>query len=124
MDLPGLERRIRALELLSTRIHLVKGSNSPAGHHINGDRVSLLQKLEELFHEADLMKKDAQASGNDRLALACLKEAGHVLVAIGRLHGHLDGHDPTNNARVDIDADKAKQIAETYLARRKELENE
>jgi hypothetical protein len=120
----GLERRIRALELLSTRLRLVKGSGSRAGQRSDYDRVSLLDEFQELAREATLMKETAHEAGDQRLALACLRESGHVLEIIGRLRGELEGKNSAKILHVNLDADTGKRIAETYLARRKKVEDE
>jgi hypothetical protein len=124
MDLSSIERRIRALETLSTRLRLVKGASSRAGQRIDHDRLWLLNELEELAHEVTLLKEDAHAVGNHRFALACVREYCRILETIGRLRGELDGKRSTNILQVSLDADTGRRIAETYLARRKELENE
>jgi len=124
VDLFALERRIRALEALSTRLRLVKGASSQAGQPINYDSVSLLRDLEQIARELTLMREDAQASGDHRFALACIREFCRVGELVARLRGELDGKSPTNVLHVHLDADTAKKIAETYLARWKKLENE
>ena len=124
MDFPGLEKRVRALETLSTRIRLVKGASSRTGQHADRDRLSLLKELEGLAHEVNLLKDDAHAVGDHRFALACVREYCRILETIGRLRGELDGKGSTNILHVSLDADTGRRIAETYLARRKELENE
>jgi len=124
VDFPALERRIRALELRSTRLWLVKGSGSRAGQRSDYDRVSLLDEFQELAREVTLMKEGAHAAGDRRLALACLRESGHMLEIIGRLRGELEGKNSINSLHVNLDADIGKRIAETYLARRKKVEDE
>jgi hypothetical protein len=124
VDFPALERRIRALELLSTRLRLVKGSGSRAGQRGDYDRVSLLDEWQELAQEVTLIKETAHAAGDLRLALACLRESGHILEIIGRLRDELEGKGSTNMLHVRLDADAGKRIAETYLARRKKVEDE
>jgi hypothetical protein len=124
VDFAGLEKRVRALELLATRLRLVKGSSSRAGQRSNYDTVSLLDELQELAHEVALMKEDAHAAGDERLALACVRQSCRILEIIGGLRGELEGKGSPNILHVSLDADTSKRIAETYLARRKELENE
>jgi hypothetical protein len=124
VDFSALDNRIRALETLSTRMRLVKGANSRTGHHVDRDRLSLLSELEGLAHEVTLLKEDALAVGDHRFALACVREYCRILETIGRLRGELEGKGSTNILHVSLDADTGRRIAETYLARRKELENE
>jgi hypothetical protein len=125
VDFAALKRRIRVLELLlSTRLRLVKGSGSRAGQRSDYERVSLLDEWQEHALEVTLMKQQAHAAGDQRLALACLRESSHILEIIGRLRGKLEEKDSTKILHANLDSDTGKRIAETYLARRKKREDE
>ena len=57
MDLSKIEKRVRALETLSSRGRLLKSSTGPSGRPIH-DIVSLLRELEQLDYQeiADTMQ--------------------------------------------------------------------
>ena len=121
MDLSKIEKRVRALEDLSSRVRLLKSSTSPSGRPLH-DTVSLLRDLEQLAREVTLMKEDAFSEGEYRLVLACVREFCRLVELIARLRGELDGQSPTNILHVHLDAETAERIARTYLARRRKLE--
>lgn len=122
-DLFALEKRIRALEAISSRLRLIKGSSIPSGQDIHYDTASVLRDLEYLAREVGLIKEDAEAVGDHRLALACVREFCRVVELIARLRGDLDEQNSTNILHVHLDGETAKRIAETYLARRRKLES-
>jgi hypothetical protein len=122
MDLSKLEKRIRALEALSSRLRLVKSSGLRLGQAGDYDKGAMLQELESIAREILVIKEDAYASGDHRLALACAREFCRLVELIAKLRGDLDGEGPTNILHVHLDPDTAKKIAETYLARRRRLE--
>lgn len=123
MDLSTLERRIRALELKSLPLRPIKGSTSAAGQPITDDTVTLLGELEELVREIRLIKEEALVADDHRLALACVREFCRVAELRARLRGEIDEKTITNVLHVHFDADTAKRVAETYLARRRKLES-
>ena len=122
MDFRTLERRVAALELISTRLRLIKGSGTPSGQRSNCDTVSLLGQLEDLVREVQLMKEEAQFAGDRRTALACMREFCRIVELIARLRGDLDERNQTNIVQVNVDAETAIRIAETYLKRQKALQ--
>jgi hypothetical protein len=123
MDLSVLERRIRALELKSPPLGLTKGSSSGAGQPTTDETVTLLGELEELAREIKLIRKKALAAGDHRLVLACVREFCRVAELRARLRGEIEEMTITNVLHVHFDADTAKRVAETYLARRRKLES-
>lgn len=124
MDFKRLERRVAALELMSNRLRLIKGSGTPSGQRSNCDTVSLLEQLEDLVREVQIMKEDAQFAGDRRTALACMREFCRIIELIARLRGELDERNQTNIVQVNVDAETAIRIAETYLKRQKALQGE
>jgi hypothetical protein len=120
MDQSALERRIRALELKSTRF---KGASSRAGQPITDDTVTLLEELEDLAREIRLIREEALAAGDDRLVLACAREFCRVAELSARLRGEIEEKTTTNVLHVHLDAETAERVARTYLARRKKLES-
>jgi hypothetical protein len=123
MDLSALEKRIRAVELKSTPLRLNKRSSSGASRHSTNDTVTLLRELEELAHEISLIKEEALAAGDHRLVLACIREFCRMAELRARLRGEIDQKTITNVLHVHLDADTAKRVAETYLARRRKVES-
>jgi hypothetical protein len=115
VDFPTLERRVRRLETLSSRLKLIKAS--PVGEPIN-DKVSFLEQLEDLGKELTLMREEAHASGDNRMALACGREFCRVAELAAKLQGTLDGS-PPNVLNNHVDPGTARRIAETFLARHK-----
>jgi hypothetical protein len=120
MDPSALERRIRALELKSTRF---TGASSGTGQPITDNTVTLLEELEDVAREIRLIREEALAAGHDRLVLACSREFCRVAELSARLRGEIEETTTTNVLNVHLDADTAERVARTYLARRKKLES-
>jgi hypothetical protein len=120
MDLPTLEKRVRRLEMLSSRIKLIKAS--PAGEPIN-DKVSLLEQLEDLGKQLTLMREEAYASGDHRMALAFGREFCRVAELEAKLAGKLDERSQSKVSNEHIDSGTAKRMAQAYLDRHKDGES-
>jgi len=115
MRLTTLEKRVTTLETMLTHPTLNRSV------HQTNDVLSLQAQLEELIHEAKLIKEKAEAAGDHR-ALACLRAHYQFLELACKLRGELDETPRTNILNVNLDPEIAKRIAETYLARHRALE--
>jgi hypothetical protein len=78
---------------------------------------SLLAQLRELTSEAQRLKATAEKAGDIRAALAAVRELCRIAELIAKLSGELDSHSETKILNVTIDAETAKRISETFLAR-------
>jgi hypothetical protein len=121
VDLSNLEKRVRTLEALSSRLRLVQSSAKRSERPIL-DTLSLIGDLECLSREVTVIKDDAIFHGEYRLALVCIREFCRLVELIARLRGELDAQGPPNILHVHLDPDTAKKIAETYLETQKRLE--
>jgi hypothetical protein len=114
----SLERRVQALESVWRSGERKRCS----GPRLAQGSPNLRNHFEELLDELKQIQARAEAAGDDRIALACLRERSRNLEILARLRGELDERAHTNILNVNLDADTAKKIAETYLARQKALE--
>ena len=89
---------------------------------MNWGTVYWLAQLDELAQEGKRIKEEAEAAGDYRTALSCIRELWHLVELMAKLRGELDERSPTNILNVNLDYETGKRIAETYLARRRELE--
>jgi hypothetical protein len=117
----NLEKRVRRLEALSSRLRLVQSANR-SGRPIV-DTASQIGELEDLSREVTVIKEDAISRGEYRFALACVREFCRLVELTARLRGELDAQGTTNILHVHLDPDTAKKIAETYLEKLKRLES-
>ena len=76
----------------------------------------LRQKLEGLLAESERLKQKAEKRGDYRTALAAVRELCRLIELVAKLTGELNER-PQTNVLVNLDADTARRIAETYLLR-------
>lgn len=122
MNLPAITKRVRTLETLATQTRLNQGSIRPSGQQMNDGAVSWVGQLEELTQEAKRITEQAKTAGDARTALAAIRVRCCIVELAAKLRGELDGRSQTNVLNVHLDSETAKRIAETYLARHRELE--
>jgi len=123
MAVSALEKRMGTLETKLAQLRLNKECSCRSGQQINRTADSLGQ-LEDLTHEADRMKQQAEADGDFRTALAAISLMCRIVELAAKLRGELDETSRMNVLSVHLDADTAKRIAETYLSRHKTFEPE
>jgi hypothetical protein len=82
---------------------------------VHGD--SLLAQLRELTSEAQRIKGMAEKAGDHRTMLAAVRELCRIVELIAKLSGELESHSETKILNVTLDAETAKRISETFLAR-------
>src|SRR5712692_11858896 len=122
MAVSALEKRMGTLETKLAQLRLNKEYSCRSGQQINRTADSLGQ-LEDLTHEADRMKEQAEADGDFRTALAAISLMCRIVELAAKLRGELDEKIQTNVLSLHLDPDTANRIAETYLARHKKLES-
>ena len=124
MNLSTLERRIRALERKSAPPQADQGIKlcSRPAHHRRYSHTAGRTGRSQL-REIGLIREEALVAGDHRLALACVREFCRVAELRARLRGEIDEKTITNVLHVHFDADTAKRVAETYLARTRKLES-
>jgi hypothetical protein len=89
---------------------------------MNYGTASWVVELEELTQEAKLITEQAKTAGDSRTALASIRVRCCIVELAAKLLGDLDERSPTNILNINLDYETGKRIAETYLARRRELE--
>src|ERR1700682_1056662 len=82
---------------------------------IHGDR--LVDQLRDLRSEASRLKERAEQAGDYRTALAAVRELCRIVELIAKMTGELDSRTETKILNVTLDADTARRISETFLAR-------
>jgi hypothetical protein len=82
---------------------------------VHGD--SLLGQLREFASEAQRIKGMAEKAGDYRTALAAVRELCRIVELLAKLTGELDSHSETKILNVTLDAETARRIADTFLAR-------
>lgn len=92
---------------------LVKAREVERVSHAN----SLLEQLIELTADARGLKQRAEAKKDYRTALAAVRELCRIVELMAKLTGQLESHSETKILNVTLDADTARRISETFLAR-------
>ena len=82
---------------------------------------SLLAQLRELTLEAQRLKVKAERSGDYRTALAAVRELTRLVELAARLSGELNERPETKILNLTLDAETARRMAETFLARHLEV---
>jgi hypothetical protein len=82
---------------------------------VHGD--SLVQQLRELTAEAQRLKGKAEEAGDYRTALAAVRELCRIVELVARLSGELNERPETKILNLTLDAETARRISETFLAR-------
>ena len=121
MKRPPLEKRVRALEIQSTA---VTAKPQPSRRSGQAKNCSTSDLLEELRAEVWKIKERAEASGDERLALHCVRLLFESVEFEAKLRGELDDRPQTNVSNVNFDPAIAVRMAQTYLARHGASEQE
>ncbi len=120
MKRPPLEKRVRALEIQSTAV-----TAKPQPSRRSGLKsCSTSDLLEELRADVWKIKERAEASGDERLALHCVRLLFESVEFEAKLRGELDDRPQTNVLNVNFDPAIAVRMAQTYLARHGASEQE
>jgi hypothetical protein len=78
---------------------------------------SLVGQLRDLTSEAERLKEKAEQAGDYRTALAAVRELCRIVELVAKMTGELDSHTETKILNVTLDAETARRISETFLAR-------
>jgi HrpA-like RNA helicase len=78
---------------------------------------SLVAHLRDLIAEAQRLKVVAEKAGDYRAALAAVRELCRIVELIAKLSGELESHSETKILNVTLDAETARRISDTFLAR-------
>jgi DNA-binding transcriptional ArsR family regulator len=81
---------------------------------------SILTELRDLKIQAEQLKARADRAGDYRTALAALREKTRLVELEARLTGDLNERPETKIVNLNLDAETAKRLTETFLARHKE----
>ena len=120
MRRPPLEKRVRALEIQSTAV-----TARPQPTRRSGLKsCSTPDLLEELRADVWKIKERAEAAGDERLALHCVRLLFESVEFEAKLRGELDDRPQTNVLNVNFDPAIAVRMAQTYLARHGASEQE
>jgi len=99
------------------RRHIASASpNSFQAEHIF-ESGTLVEQLRSLTVEAQRLKEKAEYAGDFRTALAAVREQCRIVELVAKLRGEIDGRAEINVVNLQIDADTARRIGETFLAR-------
>jgi hypothetical protein len=79
---------------------------------------SLVDQLQTCTADAQRLKEKAETEGDLRTALAAVRELCRIVELVAKLRGELDGRAQINVMNVQLDAETARRIGETYFARR------
>jgi hypothetical protein len=78
---------------------------------------SLLAQLRELTLQAQRLEVKAERSGDYRTALAAVRELTRLVELAARLSGELNERPETKILNLTLDAETARRMTETFLAR-------
>jgi hypothetical protein len=78
---------------------------------------SLFARVRELTMDAQRLKVRAERSGDYRTALAAVRELACLVELEARLTGELNERPETKILNVTLDAETARRMTETFLAR-------
>jgi hypothetical protein len=78
---------------------------------------SLVDQLHELTSESKRLKDKAELAGDYRTALAAVRELARIVELVARLTGELNERPETKIVNLTLDAETARRISETFLAR-------
>ena len=118
---PHLEQRVTKLE--ASLQAALERPNQRLRTQVNYTPNSLLGHLETLTVETQDLQRKAEADGDYRLVLACVRERAQILELVARLRGELESRAPQNNfLNVNFDLETSRKMLETYFARRRTLE--
>jgi hypothetical protein len=78
---------------------------------------TLVEQLRSLTVEAQRLKEKAEVAGDYRTALAAVRELCRIVELIAKLRGELNERPEISVVNFQLDAETAKKIGETFLAR-------
>ena len=78
---------------------------------------TLVEQLRSLSYEAQRLKEKAETAGDFRTALAAVRELCRIVELVAKLRGEIDGRAEINVMNLQLDAETARRIGETFLAR-------
>src|SRR6202044_1772919 len=78
---------------------------------------SLIDQLKQLATDARRIQKKAEAANDYRGALAGVRELTRLVELAARLSGELNERSETKILNLTLDADTARRMTETFLAR-------
>jgi hypothetical protein len=81
---------------------------------------SILIQLRDLKLQAEQLKVRSDRAGDYRTALAALREKTRLVELEARLTGDLNERPETKIVNLNLDAETARRLTETFLARHKE----
>jgi len=110
----ALAKRVRALEIKSTGVGQGQQPSCRSGQ-LTG--YSTCDLIEELRNEAWRIKERAEAVGDERLALHCLRVVFDTVEFEAKWRGELDDRPQTNVVNVNFDPATAVRMAQIYLSR-------
>ena len=84
------------------------------------DDKSILTQLRELILEVEQLITRADRAGDYRTVLVALREKTRLLELKARLTGELNEKPETKIVNLNLDAESARRLTETFLARHKE----
>jgi hypothetical protein len=107
-------KRVRALEIKSAGVRQGQQPSCRSGK-LTG--LSTCDLIEELRNQAWRIKERAEAAGDERLALHCLRVVFDTVEFEAKLRGEVDDRPQTNVMNLNFDPAIAVRMAQTYLAR-------
>jgi hypothetical protein len=78
---------------------------------------TLIEQLQNLTFEAQRLKEKAETAGDFRTALAAVRELCRIVELVAKLRGEIEGRAEVNVMNFQLDAETARRIGETFLAR-------
>jgi hypothetical protein len=78
---------------------------------------TLVEQLQNLTSEAQRLKEKAETDGDFRTALAAVRELCRIVELVAKLRGELNESPEINVVNFQLDAETAKKIGDTFLAR-------
>lgn len=124
MNLTTLEKRVRTLETLCTRVRQKEQGTPTSGQQMNIETPTWVNEVEELTQKARLITDQAMMADDLGKALAAIRTRCCILELSAKLSGHLDERNSTNILNLNLDSETARRIAETYLESCRVLEVE
>jgi hypothetical protein len=120
---PNLERRISSLELMLLDLKRHQRHGRRLRPKVSFGPGNLLKHLEELAQETKDIQWRAECEGDYRSVIACIRERMAIVELSARLRGEIDSRMQANVLNVSVEPSTVKRMIDTYLARRKTLED-
>jgi hypothetical protein len=99
------------------RRHIVTGGANSLQIEKIFESGTLVEQLRDLTKEAQRLKGKAELSGDYRTALAAVRELARIVELVAKLSGELNERPEINVVNFQLDAETAKKIGDTFLAR-------